>query len=204
MNHVKITNLNIQYDDLKVLENFNASFEKGIHWIQGYNGSGKSSLLKSLCGIVPVNKDVVSIMDFDLKTNAIKAKSQLCFVPDKPEIYPFMTGMQFLKLLAKIKGVKLPEELFEFMESINLTKFQDVSFGEMSFGTRRKFTLCSVIIGNPQVVLLDEPFNGLDKHTTEQFRLWLIQARKTKCVLVVSHDTHILNSLSDSKLVLNP
>lgn len=200
---IKITNLNIQYDDLKVLENFNADFGKGIHWVQGFNGCGKSSLLKSLCGIVPVDKSVVSIVDFDLQSQGTKAKSNLCFVPDKPEIYPFMTGMGFLKLLAKIKGVKLTDELLEFMRSINLTPFKDVAFSEMSFGTRRKFTLCSVFIGNPQVVLLDEPFNGLDKHTTEQFRLWLIKARKTKCVLVVSHDTHILDSMSDSTVILD-
>ncbi|VAW48269.1 ABC transporter, ATP-binding protein [hydrothermal vent metagenome] len=202
MNHIKITNLNIQFDDLKVLKNFNACFDTGVHWVQGFNGSGKISLLKSLCGIVPVNNNAVSILGFDLKSQALKAKSKLCFIPDKPDIYPFMTGMQFLELLAKIKGVKLSSELFEFIDAINLTPFTDVAFGEMSFGTRRKFTLCSVFISNPQVVLLDEPFNGLDKHTTEQFRLWLIEARKTKCVLVVSHDTHIIESISDSTIVL--
>lgn len=202
MKNIIINNLEIHYDDLIVLQSFNARFAIGINWIQGFNGSGKSSLLKSLCGIVPVNKGVVSLMGFDLRTQAQKAKAQLCFVPDKPEVYPFMTGLQFLKLLARIKGVKLTNELFEFMDAINLTQFNDVAFSDMSFGTRRKFTLCSVFVGSPQIVLLDEPFNGLDKHTTEQFRLWLVEARKTKCILVVSHDTHILDNLSDSTLLL--
>ncbi|MBL4659575.1 MAG: ABC transporter ATP-binding protein [Alcanivoracaceae bacterium] len=203
MKNISINNLTIQYDDLMVIENFNAEFSTGIHWIQGFNGSGKSSLLKSLCGIVTVDKDVVKINAFDLNTQAIKAKSQLCFVADKPDVYPFMTGLQFLKLIAKIKGVKLNDELFAFMQAINLEQFKDMAFSQMSFGTRRKFTLCSVFIGNPPVVLLDEPFNGLDKHTTEQFRLWLVKARKEKCILIVSHDTHILETLHDSVLVLD-
>ena len=203
MKNITIKNLVIQYDDLLVLKDFNAEFNIGIHWIQGFNGSGKSSLLKSLCGIVPVPKKVVDIMGFDLNTQSIKAKSSLCFVPDKPDIYPFMTGTQFLELIAKVKGVTLTQELFDFMEAINLTKFKDINFAEMSFGTRRKFTLCSVFIGNPQVILLDEPFNGLDKATTEEFRLWLIKARKEKCVLIVSHDTHILDKIHNSLIVLD-
>jgi len=203
MKNISINKLTIQYDELMVLENFNAEFATGIHWIQGFNGSGKSSLLKSLCGIVMVAKGVVKINAYDLNTQAIKAKSQLCFVADKPDVYPFMTGLQFLKLIAKIKGVKLNDELFAFMQTINLDQFKHMAFSQMSFGTRRKFTLCSVFIGNPPVVLLDEPFNGLDKHTTEEFRLWLVKARKEKCILIVSHDTHILETLHDSVLVLD-
>jgi ABC-2 type transport system ATP-binding protein len=203
MKNITINNLTIKYDDLVVLKDFNADFDIGIHWIQGFNGSGKSSLLKSLCGIVPIPNNVIKITGFDLKTQAIKAKSNLCFVPDKPDVYPFMTGIQFLKLIAKVKGVKLTQELFKFMEEINLTKFKDVAFSDMSFGTRRKFTLCSVFIGNPQVILLDEPFNGLDKQTIKGLIHWLKQAKKSCCVLVVSHDTHILDKLHSSILKLD-
>lgn len=203
MKYLSINNLSIIYDDLVVLENFNAEFGTGIHWIQGYNGSGKSSLLKALCGINQINKETVKITGFDLVTSALKAKSQLCFVADKPEVYPFMTGIQFLKLIAKIKGTKLTQELYDWLDEINLTQYKDICFSEMSFGTRRKFSLSTVFIGNPQLVLLDEPFNGLDKQTIKQFSLWLTQARKTKCVLVVSHDTHILDSLNDSVTCLD-
>lgn len=203
MKNITINNLTIRYDDLIVFNQFNASFSQGIHWIQGLNGSGKSSLLKSLCGIVAIEDNTVKIMGFDLNAQAIKAKSSLCFVADKPDVYPFMTGLQFLTLIAKIKGAKLSDELVKFMDSIKLSQFKDIPFSEMSFGTRRKFMLCSVFIGNPQVVLLDEPFNGLDKITIEQFRLWLLQAKKEICILIVSHDTHILEDLHDSVLVLD-
>ncbi|MCF6289159.1 MAG: ABC transporter ATP-binding protein [Proteobacteria bacterium] len=202
MKQITIKNLTIQYDDLIVLENFNAEFDTGIHWIQGLNGSGKSSLLKSLCGIVSVSSDTINIMGFDLKKQAIKAKTQLCFVPDKPEVYPFMTGIGFLELVAKIKGVKLSTELFDFIDAINLTQFKDIEFSQMSFGTRRKFTLCGIFIGNPSVVLLDEPFSGLDKYTIKQFAQWLEYAKQQKCILIVSHDTHILQDLFDSVTII--
>ncbi len=203
MKNITITNLTIQYDDLVVMKNFHAEFDIGINWLQGYNGSGKSSLLKSLCGIIEIPENTVSIMDYDLSTQDIQAKSNLCFVPDKPEVYPFMQGMQFLELIAKIKGVKLTNQLFDFMEKIKLTPFKNTTFDQMSFGTRRKFTLCTLFIGNPKVVLLDEPFNGLDKNSIKHFNNWLITAKKDKCIIIVSHDVHILDKLSNSILVLS-
>ncbi len=203
MKNIIIKNLTIAYDELIVLHDFNAEFGKGLHWIQGHNGSGKSSLLKSLCGINPVNHGMVSIMGYDIVKQAIKAKSEQCFVADKPEVYPFMTGIQFLKMIAKIKGVKLSSELYDWLDAINLSQFKDIEFSQMSFGTRRKFTLSTVFIGNPQVILLDEPFNGLDKHTIKQFELWLQKAKKEKCLLVVSHDAHLLENISDSVIVLS-
>jgi len=202
MKNLVINKLSIAYDKLVVLENFNAEFDKGIHWIQGHNGSGKSSLLKSLCGINPVNLGMVKIMGHDLYKDARKAKSKLCFVPDKPEVYPFLTGLQFLKMIAKIKNTLLTDELYDFMETINLSQFYHTEFAQMSFGTRRKFTLCMVFIGNPQVILLDEPFNGLDKNTIKHFKNWLIQAKRYKCLIGISHDKHILESLYDSSLEL--
>jgi ABC-type multidrug transport system ATPase subunit len=203
MKNLIIQNLTIAYDDLIVLDNFNAEFTSGIHWIQGHNGSGKSSLLKSICGIFPTNPGMVKIMGYDLVKNPIQSKLCLCFVADKPEVYPFMTGLQFLKMIAKIKNSHLSEELFKFMELIQLTQFYHTEFSQMSFGTRRKFTLCMIFIGNPHVILLDEPLNGLDKNTIKHFTDWLIKAQKSKCIVVVSHDKHIFESLHDTTIVLN-
>ncbi len=203
MTQISIKNLNIIYQDFIVLQAFNANFTKGIHWIQGINGSGKSSLLKSLCGIVPVDQGMVAIDGHDLIADAKGAKTVLCYVPDKPEVYPFMTGLQFLKLVAQIKNVQLEQALFDFMDAIKLTPFNDIQFAEMSFGTRRKYTLCVVFIGNPTVVLLDEPFNGLDKNTNAHFKTWLMQAKREKCIVMVSHDNHIVESICDSSTQLS-
>lgn len=203
MKKILIKNLTITYDKLVVLKDFNAEFNNGIHWIQGHNGSGKSSLLKSLCGINPVNRGMVSICGHDIVNQAINAKSKLCFVADKPDVYPFIKGMQFLKMVAKIKGVNLSRELYDWLDAINLSQYKDTDFSQMSFGTRRKFTLSTAFIGNPQVLLLDEPFNGLDKETIKQFELWLQKVKNDKCLLVVSHDAHILEELKNSSMVLD-
>lgn len=200
MNYISIQNLNINYDELKVFESFNREFKAGLHWIQGHNGCGKSTLLKGLSGILKVPDGVVKIMGFDINSQAIKAKSKLCYVADKPEVFPFMTGLQFLKMVAKIKGTKLTDELYQWLENINLTKFQNIEFSQMSFGTRRKFTLSACLIANPQVVLLDEPFNGLDTNTTKYLKQWFLQSRDKKCILIASHDTHILKEEYDSVL----
>ena len=202
MIHLSINNLTIQYDNHVVLNNFNAEFGPGLHWIKGHNGSGKSTLLKALCGINPVPPGTVKIMQHDLTTDAQNAKSKLCLVPDKPEIYPFMTGQQYLAFIAKIKGAQITKELEQWLETTKLSQFKDLEFSQMSFGTRRKFTISNVFIGNPAVILLDEPFNGLDKKSATVFQQWLADNKRKKCILVVNHEEHFIKNLADNSIDL--
>lgn len=188
MNYLDIKNLTIRFDKTTVFDNFSHTFNAGLHWVKGYNGSGKSTLLKALCGIIPVPENTVMLRDCDMTKHALKAKAKLCYVADKPEVYPFMTGDQFLDLIAEIKGVRRSKQLDDWLHEVHLDSFRDKSFAEMSFGTRRKFTLATCLIGNPDVILLDEPFNGLDDNTCEKLRQWLFDVRKDKCILIASHN----------------
>ncbi len=198
MNLLSVKNLTVQYDKHVVLNNFTAQFDLGLHWIKGHNGSGKSTLLKALCGINPIPADVVKVMNHDLATADQAAKSKLCFVPDKPEVYPFMTGKQYLSFIAKIKNATLTDELHDWLDTVKLSQFKDTIFSEMSFGTRRKFILSNVFIGDPSVILLDEPFNGLDKNSTDVFYQWLCSAKLNKCILIVNHEAHFIQDIIDS------
>jgi len=198
MNYLLINNLTVQYDNMLVLDNFTAELGAGLHWVQGHNGSGKSTLLKALCGIIPIPVGTVKIMSHDLVVEAHAAKEKLCLVPDKPEIYPFMTGIQYLSFIAKIKKTALSDELHRWLDTIKLSSFNDLEFSQMSFGTRRKFTLSSVFIGNPDVILLDEPFNGLDKNSACAFYQWLTAAKKNKCILIVNHEAHYIEDIVDT------
>ena len=200
MNTISIKNLTVQYDKLKIFENFNKEFATGLHWIKGINGSGKSTLLKSLSGILAVPEGVVKILGHDISSQAIQAKSKLCYVADKPEVFPFMTGLQFLKMVAKIKGVDLTDDLFNWLEKINLSQYENTEFSKMSFGTRRKMTLSACLIANPKVLLLDEPFNGLDVNTAKSLRDWILKSKQSKCILIASHDSHLLQEEYDSIL----
>ncbi len=198
MNLLSINELTVQYDNHVVLNNFTAEFGPGLHWIQGHNGSGKSTLLKALCGINPVPAGVVKVMNHDLTVDAQAAKSKLCLVPDKPEVYPFMTGEQYLYFIAKIKGAKITNELDDWLDATKLSQFRNLEFSQMSFGTKRKFTLSSVFIGDPKVILLDEPFNGLDKNSATALYQWLITAKLKKCILIVNHEEHFIEDIVDS------
>jgi ABC-type multidrug transport system ATPase subunit len=202
MKNIIINNLSIKYDDLLVIDDLSIQFTPGLHLLQGYNGSGKSSLLKGLCGIIEVKPGTVFIMNCDISRQPLQAKKHLCFVADKPEIYPFMTGIQYLSLIAKIKGATLSSELYAWLDKINLSQFMDIEFSQMSFGTRRKFALSSCLLADPDVILLDEPFNGLDNNTVEHFTQLLLQWKTKKCIVVASHNTHVLALDYDSVLNL--
>ena len=203
MNSLNIKNLNISYDKVTVFNHFSHSFDCGLHWIKGFNGSGKSTLLKALCGIIPVPENTVKVMDYDITTEALQAKSALCYVADKPEVYPFMSGYQYLHLIAEIKGETLNQKLEDWLNVVNLAPFKDTPFSNMSFGTRRKFTLASCLIGEPNVILLDEPFNGLDDNTCEKLMKWLFEVKEDKCVLIASHNQPIKEQQFTSMLELS-
>lgn len=198
MNYLSINNLTVQYDDFMVLDNFSAQFGSGLHWIQGHNGSGKSTLLKAICGINSMTSGTVKIMTHDINAHPHKAKDRISFVPDKPEVYPFMTGMQYLSFIAKIKNSSINDDLLHWLEETKLKQFNDLAFSKMSFGTRRKFTLCNLFIGDPDVILLDEPFNGLDQNTAKALYQKLSNAKKNSCILVVNHEAHLIKDIADS------
>lgn len=201
MNHLSIKNLTVAFDQKMVLDNFNADFSTGLHWVRGHNGSGKSTLLKATCGMIETPADQIYIMGHDLVREPMAAKAQICMVPDKPEVYPFMSGRQYLAFMTKIKRQPSHNQaLMTWLEKIKLTPFLDIPFAEMSFGTRRKFALSGVLIGNPQVILLDEPFNGLDQETAAAFHQWLIIAKENKCILIVNHEAHFVANIADSTL----
>ncbi|MFK8010683.1 MAG: ATP-binding cassette domain-containing protein [Marinicellaceae bacterium] len=202
MTFISIKNLTIQFDELTVFDDFSKEFGKGLHWIKGPNGCGKSTFLKSLSGIISVEKGNVCLLGLDLHSQSLLAKSKICYVADKPEVYPFMTGIQYLKMIAKIKKVDLNPELYRWLDDFNLQAYQNIEFSQMSFGTRRKITLCACLIANPQILLLDEPFNGLDDKSAKSLKDWLLEVSEKKCILIASHGSYFKSNEYKSILEL--
>ena len=201
-NVLEVENLSVAYQSERVLEDLSYQAGNGIHAIIGPNGCGKSTLLKSVAGMVPYQTGRISIQGWELDIQPLKAKQLLYYMPDKPNVYPFMTGRQFLQMIASIKRAEISNLLMEWIESIRLTAYLDTPFGDMSFGTRRKFMLSGSLISSPALLLLDEPFNGLDKDTKSRVLEYFNQVKEATCIVLVSHELQEIDVLLDSKLSL--
>jgi ABC-2 type transport system ATP-binding protein len=182
-------NISIAYGAKTLFANFSRTFDYGVHAIVGANGSGKTSLLSCLAGIVKPRAGRVSVDGIDLYARPVEAKRRLSFMPDKPLVYPFMTGNELLRIVASVKNDVVDEQV---IESLNLGRHVDTTFRSMSFGTQRKFTLVAALIGNPRVLLMDEPLNGLDKDSKEQFVRVINEYRSTRVILFATHDPELI------------
>lgn len=187
MSALEVSKLNISFDKMTVIDDFNATFYNGIYQIKGENGSGKSSLLKTFCGIYPIQSGEIYLHNINLQREPEKAKRLLYFVPDKPEVYTFITGIEFLKMLAQIKKSSLNNDLYMWLKNINLEPHLASTFSSMSLGTQRKFLISGMFIASPKVILLDEPFNGLDSDTTEKLKKKLLNLSKNCCIIITNH-----------------
>lgn len=152
------TNPVIQIDDLIL--------QKGIYWIKGVNGSGKSTFLKSIAGILDFKGDIILNEEISIKKHPVAFRSVVNFAEAEPIFPEFLTGMEMIKLFESAKkGTKEQSE-----QMINLFKMQDYIFerlGTYSSGMLKKLSLVLAFLGNPTLILLDEPLITLDTEALE-------------------------------------
>lgn len=199
---LEVQDLSIAYGKRAIVDGFTHSFRPGVHAIVGPNGSGKTSLLNCLAGITKPQAGKIMIDGIDLFDQPLLAKRKLSFMPDKPLVYPFMTGNELLKIVAGAKQHVIDDGLLQKLELLNLVKHADVTFKSMSFGTQRKFTLVAALIGDPLVMLLDEPLNGLDQQSKTEFIRLLDVYKNTRAIVVASHDRDLIEQTGAAEIHL--
>lgn len=131
----------------------------------GHNGAGKSTTLRAVAGILPFTAGAVTIDGHDVRTDPIAAKQVTAFLPDNPDLYEFMTGLDFLGFVADLYRIPGPErrrQVGVFAEAYGLAADLDGMIGSYSHGMKQKLALISAFMRSPRLLLLDEPFVGLD------------------------------------------
>ena len=191
---LRFAGLSKSFGRRSVIENARLDLTPGIYALQGPNGIGKSTLLSLLAGALPLDAGSVSIAGASLAENPIQARQRLSYVPDESPIYPFVTGREFLYFVAHAKQASVDRPVIDLVHGFGLDPQLDVRFSAMSLGTQKKFLLCAAWIGDPSVLLMDEPSNGLDKDARSFLALLLKKSEDSKVILFTSHDADFVSS----------
>lgn len=143
-----------------------------IYGFIGHNGAGKTTTLKSVAGILDFQSGTVLIDGISIKDDPIKAKQIMAYIPDNPDIYEYMTGIRYLNFIADIYGVgaERGERIKRYAEAFEIDKNLGDAVSSYSHGMKQKLAIISALIHEPKLILMDEPFVGLDPKATHIFK----------------------------------
>lgn len=159
---VEVRGLVVRRGGRVVLRDASFSVDAGLWLLRGDNGSGKSSLLRALAGVLPTHGGSAQICGHDLKTAAAQARKHLCYVPEDAELFGYLTAQEFLETFATLREGSADAALALF-EQLTHRDALATRIASLSAGQRRKLLLSTMRCGAPRVLLLDEPTNALDR-----------------------------------------
>lgn len=163
---LKIEHLTKTYGDKKAVDDLSLHIKPGeIYGFIGHNGAGKTTTIKSCCGILSFDGGEIYVDGTSIKTNSIECKSKIAYIPDNPDLYEFMTGIQYLNFVADIFGVSAEDRqsrIHKYADAFEITKDLAQPVSAYSHGMKQKLAIISALIHNPKLVIMDEPFVGLD------------------------------------------
>ena len=195
---IAVKNLTKSFKGIKILNNVNITFKsKKIIALVGRNGSGKSVLLKLLCGLYLPTEGEILFDNINYNLNDEYPPNTRALI-EKPTFMDELTGFENLKLLAKIQNLISDNEINEALKIVNLYDDKDKKFKHYSLGMKQKLGIAQVIMENPDVMIFDEPFNGIEKRTAEKLRKYLKEKKEEgKLIIIATHIKEDVEELAD-------
>lgn len=192
---ITIKDLRKSYGKNEVLKGINLTINEGdIYAFVGSNGAGKTTTIKSMLGILPFDSGDVLYDDLSIKTDGLKIKEELAYIPDNPDIYEHLTGLEYLNFIADMYETSEEyrnEKIREYAKELEIdTKLND-KIGSYSHGMKQKIVIISALIHDPKVIIMDEPFVGLDPISTHTLKE--IMKKLTKEGKIIFFSTHVLD-----------
>ncbi len=171
---LRIEHLTKEYGDKKAVDDLSLHISPGeIYGFIGHNGAGKTTTLKSVVGILQFEKGEIYVDGKSIKTNPLECKREIAYIPDNPDLYDYMTGIKYLNFIADIFGIKPDvrmEKIRKYAELLVLTDDLAQPISAYSHGMKQKLAIISAWLHDPRLVIMDEPFVGLDPVASHQLK----------------------------------
>lgn len=202
-----IKNLTKTYGDKKAVDNLTLHIAPGeICGFIGHNGAGKTTTLKSVAGILQFDEGEITIGGRSVKTEQLECKRQIAYIPDNPDIYEFMTGIQYLNFIADLFGInemKRKERIEKYAQLFELTDDLTAAVASYSHGMKQKLAVISAWIHNPKLIIMDEPFVGLDPKAAHLLKEMMKEAcSEGSAIFFSTHVLEVAEKLCDKVAVI--
>lgn len=207
MNRLQIKNLSKTYaNGVKAIDNLSLEIDNGMFGLLGPNGAGKSTLMKTIAGLQSADKGEIIFNGLNILENPLFIKKQLGYLPQYFGVYPKLSAYQLLEHLAVLKGVQKGDrrqQILSLLQKVNLYEYRNKEVHSFSGGMRQRFGIAQALLGNPQIIIVDEPTAGLDPEERNRFNNLLSEIGEQIIVILSTHIVEDVRSLCSQMAIIN-
>lgn len=204
---IEVSQLSKQYHHLKAVDDISFTVHKGdVYGFLGQNGAGKSTTIRMLLTLVSPSAGVINMFGYDLLTHRREILRQVGAVIEKPDLYKYLTAYENLRLFARMSGIPVKDrQLKDQLEMVGLTDRAHSKVRTYSQGMKQRLGIAVALVHDPQLIILDEPTNGLDPQGIADIRNLILHLSKHrgKTIVVSSHLLHEIEMIANRMLIID-
>lgn len=191
---LKIEHLTKTYGDKKAVDDLSLEIAPGqIYGFIGHNGAGKTTTIKACCGLLNFDEGEINVCGHSIKREPLEAKKNIAYIPDNPDLYDFMSGIKYLNFIADIYSVpksKREKNIKKYADMFGITENLAQKVSSYSHGMKQKLAIIAALIHEPKLLIMDEPFVGLDPMASHSVKEIMREMCENGCAIFFS--THVL------------
>jgi ABC-2 type transport system ATP-binding protein len=205
---IELLNVSKTYGSFSAVHDLSLRIPPGsIFAFLGMNGAGKTTTIKMMTGILAPTSGSIAVGGYSLQTNPCEAKSLIGYVPDRPHLYPKLSGREFLYFVCDLYNVPtsvIEARVTSVLDEYSLTPWADALIESYSHGMRQRIAMCAALVHEPQILIVDEPMVGLDPHGARDLKLAFKRyASRGMTVFLSTHSLHVAEELADRLAIIH-
>lgn len=204
---IEVKNLTKKYGTTTAVDDVSFKIRDGrIYGFLGPNGAGKSTTMNIIAGCLSATSGTVLVNGYDICNDPIEAKKQIGYLPEIPPLYADMTAYEYLRFVAEAKGVgsaRMDKQVNSVMEQTSITHMKNRLIGSLSKGYKQRVGIAQAMLGNPDVIILDEPTVGLDPSQIIEIRELIRKLGQSKTVILSSHILAEISEVCDHIIIIS-
>ncbi len=204
---IQVNHLSKYYDNIKAVNDISFTASKGdVLGFLGPNGAGKSTTMKIITGFIAPTKGEANVCGFSVEDSPIEVKKKIGYMPENAPLYDDMLVVDFLNYISDLREIPKEQKESKVDETIKLCSLNSVKFQSietLSKGYRRRLSMAQALIHDPEILILDEPTDGLDPNQKHDVRVLIKKLSKDKCIILSTHILEEVESVCNRAIIIS-